>query len=314
MNILGERIMFKQCNIILISLVFLFMVCIIPIQVKAQDGPIEAEILPSQGSANTVILIRFKTLNVSVGDVQKADIFWDEYSIALNKDGLLGADGSYNYNLTVPSIPPLSDIGNHTIRVDSSIFNYGQISFSFNFTITEYVPSPEYLALNITYYSLLINFTDLLNSYNALLVNYSKTSADYATLVAEHSQLLLDYNSLSANLNSMTAIYNSISAQYNSLVTNYNNLGSVFSSLQTNYASLQQSFQSLSSNYNTLRTDYSSLNSTYSSLQSNYDSVLGQLAFDRNLNYIFIASTIILAISTFYFATRRPKPSSRTRY
>jgi hypothetical protein len=311
----------KQQRIIFTAIIFLFVAAIIPTQVKAQNGPIEAEILPSQGFANTTILIRFKTTNASVGDVQKADIFWDDYSIALNQDGLLGADGSYNYNLTVPSVPPLSDIGNHTVRVDSSIFNYGQISFIFNFTITEYVPSPEYLALNTTYYSLLTNFTDLLNQYNLLLINYSKISTDYAALVSEHSQLLLDYNSLSANYNSLTAIFNSLSANfnslsanYNSLLTNYNNLHSVFSSLQTNYTSLQQSFQSLSSDYNTLRTDYESLNSTYSNLQSNFDSLLGQLVFDRNLNYIFIASTIVLAITTFYFATRRPKSSSRTRY
>jgi hypothetical protein len=296
--------MFKPYKIILASLIFLSLAFMITAQVRAQGGPIEAEILPSQGSANTVILIRFKTINASVGGVQKADIFWDNYSIALNEDGLLGADGSYNYNLTVPSQPPLSNIGNHTIRVDSSIFNYGQASFAFIFTITEFVPSPEYLTLNNTYYSLLANFTDLLNNYNTLLTNYSKISTDYATLISQYSQLLLDYNSLSANYNSLTANFNSLSA-------NYNTLGIVFSSLQTNYTSLQQSFQSLSTNYNALRTDYDSLNSTYSNLQSDYDSVLGQLAFDRNLNYIFIASTIVLAISTFYFATRKPRLTGR---
>lgn len=304
---------YRSYQVTLASFIFLWLICVAVVHVNAQSGPIEAEILPSQGAANTVILIRFKTINASLGGVQKADIFWDNYSIALNEDGLLGADGSYNYNLTVPSQPPLSDIGNHTIRVDSSVFNLGQVSFSFNFTITEYIPSPEYLTLNATYYSLLINFTDLLNNYNALLVNYSKTSADYATLVGEHSQLLLDYNSLSANYNSLTANYNSLSANYNSLLANYNNLHSVFSSLQANYASLQQSFQSLSSNYNALRTDYDSLDSNYSSLTSSYDSVLGQLAFDRNLNYVLITSTIILAITTFLFATRRPKVPSRTR-
>jgi len=306
--------MLRQKWLTLTTLVFLFMIFIVPIQVRAQNGTIEAEVLPSQGSANTGILIRFKTVNASVGGVQKADIFWDNYSIALNRDGLLGADGSYNYNLTVPSQPPLSDIGNHTIRVDSSVFNYGQISFAFIFTITEFVPSPEYLTLNATYYSLLANFTDLLNSYNTLFINYSKISTDYATLVSEYSQLLLDYNSLSANYNALTANYNSLSANYNSLIANYNNLHSVFSSLQTNYTSLQQSFQSLSSDYNALKTDYDSLDSTYSSLKSNYDSVLGQLAFDRNLNYIFIASTIVLAVTTFYFATRKPRLTAKTRY
>lgn len=306
--------MLKLYRVMLASLIFLSLAFMITVQVRAQGGPIEAEILPSQGSANTAILIRFITINVSVGDVQKADIFWDNYSIALNEDGLLGADGSYNYNLTVPSQPPLSDIGNHTIRVDSSVFNYGQISFTFIFTITEYVPSPEYLALNDTYYSLFTDFNDLLMKYNTLLVNYSTISTDYATLVSEYSQLLLDYNSLSANYNSLTANYNSLSANYNSLFTNYHNLDIVLSSLQANYTTLQQNFQSLSSNYNALRTDYDSLNSTYSSLQSDYDSVLGQLIFERNLNYIFIASMVVLAVLTFYLATRKPRLTAKTRY
>jgi hypothetical protein len=306
--------MLKHHKFMLPILLFLFMIFIFPVRVRAQNGQIEAEILPSEGSANTVILVRFKTLNASIGGVQTADIFWDNYSIALNKDGVLGADGSYNYNLTVSSQPPLSDLGNHTIRVDSSVFNYGPITFTFSFAIIEFVPSPEYLALNASYYSLVANFTDLLNSYNALLVNYSMTSADYATLVSEHSQLLLDYNSLSANYNSLTALHNSLSANYNSLLTDYNNISQVFSSLQASYTSLQQSFQSLSSNYDVLRTDYDSLDSNYSSLRSSYDSLLGQLAFDRNLNYILIASTIVLAITTFYFATRRPKLGSKTRY
>jgi hypothetical protein len=306
MSVPRRKSMFKPYKVMLASLVLLSLVFTITAQVRAQGGPIEAEILPSQGSANTVILIRFNTINASVGGVQKADIFWDNYSIALNEDGLLGADGSYNYNLTVPSQPPLSNIGNHTIRVDSSVFNYGQVSFSFNFTITEFIPSPEYLTLNATYYSLLLNFTNLLNSYDALLVNYTTLANNNNDLLNNHTILLSNYNSLAAN-------YNSLLADYNALTSNYNNLHSVSSSLQTNYASLQQSFQSLSSNYGALRTDYDSLNSNYSSLRSSYDSVLGQLAFDRNLNYVLIASTIILAITTFFFATRRPKFPSRTR-
>jgi hypothetical protein len=306
--------MLKPYKFILASLILLYLTCITTVQVKAQGGPIEAEILPTQGSANTIILIRFKTINASIGNVQRADIFWDAFSIALNQEGVPGADGSYNYNLTVPSEPPLSDVGNHTIRADSSVFNYGQVSFNFTFTITEFVPSPEYVALNATYYSLLANYTSLLNTYNLLLANYSKISTDYATLISEHSQLLLNYNSLSANYNSLTANYNSLSANYNLLLTNYNNLHLIFNSLQTNYTSLQGSFQSLSSNYNALRNDYDSLGSNYSVLRSNYDALLGQLAFDRNLNYIFIASTIILAITTLYFATRKPKSAIKTRF
>ena len=152
------------------------------LQARAQDNSIEAEILPLQGNTNAIILLRFITKNATIGNVDKADIFWDDSTIALNQQGFQGADGSYNYNVTVPTQPPFSDIGNHTIRVDTFIFNYGQASFNFTFTITEFVPSFEYLALKATYNSLLANYTDLLNNYNQLLTNYTPLSTEY-----EHS-------------------------------------------------------------------------------------------------------------------------------
>lgn len=306
--------MFKPYKAILASLILLSLAGMTVIQVKAQDGPVESEILPSQGNANTTILARFRTTNATIGNVDKADIFWDDSNVALNQQGILGADGSYNYNVTVPTQPPFSDIGNHTIRVDTFIFNHGQASFNFTFTITEFVPSPEYLALNATYTSLLTNFTNLLNNYNQLLQNYSQTSADYAALLADHEQLLLDYNSISANVNSLTANYNSLSANYNSQLTNYNGLHQVFNSLLTNYTSLQRNLESLSSNYNSLTQDYNSLNSSYDNLRTNYDAAIGQLAFNRNLTYILTASTIILAVTSIYFATKKPNPALKTRY
>jgi len=305
---------FSPYKVVLTSLVLLSLICITIVPVRAQGSPIEAEILPSQGNANTSILIRFSTKNATIGNVDKADIFWDDVSIALNQQGALGADGSYNYNLTVPSEPPLSNVGNHTIRVSSSVFNYGPVTFNFIFMITEFVPSPEYLALNATYFSLLANYTGLLNSYDQLLSNYSKKSADYADLLNEQTQLLLNYNSLSANYNSLTANYNSLSANYNSLFTNYNNLHLSFSSLQANYSSLLGSLEFLSSNYNALRQDYDSLNSSYVSLKSDYGTALSQLALSRDLNYIFIVSTIILAVTTSYLVIRKQKSAPKTRY
>jgi hypothetical protein len=306
--------MFKPYKAVLTSLILLCLVSVIIFQTEAQDDQIESEILPSQGNAKTAILIRFRTKNATIGNVDKADIFWDNFTLALNRQGILGADGSYNYNLTVPSEPPLSDIGDHSIRLDSLVFNYGQVSFNFTFTIIEFVPSPEYIALNTSYYSLLANYTSLLSNYDRLLGNFSEMSTDYATLLTEHGQLLQDYNSLSANYNSLTANYNSLSANYNSLLTDYNSLDNVFSSLQTNYTSLQRSLESLSSNYGTMTQDYTALNSSYAGLRADYDAVFGQLAFSRNLTYVLIASTIILAVTSIFFATRKPNPASKPKY
>jgi methyl-accepting chemotaxis protein len=302
----------KPYKTLLATLVLLSLMGITVIHVKAQ-GPIEAEILPSQGSANTVILLRFSTVNASVGNVQTADIFWDDSNIALNQEGVLGADGSYNYNLTVPTEPPLSTVGNHTIRVDSTVFNYGPVSFNFTFNITEFVPSQEYLDLNATYNSLLANYTSLLDNYTQLLANFNETSTAYATLLIQANQLNQSYNTLIANYNSLIANYNSLAANYNQQEINYNSLQQTFTSLATNYTSLQNSLTSLTSNYNNLTENYNSLNQTYASLLSNYDAARNQLTFSTNLNYTLIATTITLAAIIIYLIILKPKTPTRTR-
>jgi hypothetical protein len=292
---------------LLVVFVFLFAINIIVFQVSAQDNAIESEILPSEGTASTDILIRFITRSAGIGNVDKADIFWDDFSILLNEQGVQGADGSYNYHLNIPTEPPLSDVGNHTIRVDSYVLNYGQVSFNFTFNVTEYIPSPEYVALNATYYSLLANHTDLLGNYSLLFTNYT-------TLLNEHNTLSLNYNSLLANFNSLVANYNSLSANYNSLLANSNNLQTSYASLVADYNSLQKNFESLSSNYTTLRADYDSLNSDYHSLRSDYDGLLGESAASRILNYVLIASTIALAVFSVYLWMRKPVVEGKKRY
>jgi hypothetical protein len=282
-------------------------------QAGAQGSPIEAEILPSQGTATTIIIVRFTTTNASVGKVQTADIFWDDTTVALNQQGVLGADGSYNYNLTAPTEPPLSNVGNHTIRVDSSVFNYGPVSFNFTFTITEFVPSPEYTALNATYNSLLTNYTNLLANYTQLLINFNETSKTYANLLSQANQLNLSYNTLLANYNSLIANYNSLVANYNSQEINYNSLQATFNALLTNYTSLQNSFQSLDSNYNALTQYYNALNTSYTSLTANYDAARGQQALSTNINYTLTTSTIILAAITIYLYIKKSKPPTKTR-
>lgn len=310
--------MVKLYKILMVSLVFLLTVNALAILAKAQDSEIKAEILPSEGTASTDILVRFHTRNVSIGNVDKADIFWDDFSIALNEQGVLGADGSYNYHLNIPTESPLSDVGNHTIRVDSYVSNYGQVSFNFTFNVTEYVPSPEYVALNSTYYSLLANYTDLLVNYTYLLANYSQLSTNYTTLSTDYAKLRNEQmallNSLSSSYNSLLADYTSLTTNYNSMLTTYNNLHLLYASFLMNYTNLQGNFNSLTSDYNTLRADYDSLESSYQSLKSNYNGQLGDLAASRNLNYILIASTITLAAITVYLIMRKPKPVTKTRY
>jgi hypothetical protein len=287
--------MLKPSKTLLVFFICLCLTGMIIVQARAQGGTFETEILPSQGNANTTIFLRIKTLNATVGPVDTTDIFWDNSSIALLQQGMLGADGSYNYNLTVPNQPPLSDVGNHTIQARANVSNFGSVTFDFTFTITEFVPSPEYLALNATYFSLLTNYTDLLGNFSVRTAEYTALLSNYTVLLGNLSLLLQNYNSLYANFNSLTL-------NYNTLIKNYEAL----SSLPGNYTLLQANFENLSSSYNALRKDYDSLNSSY-------DDVIGQFAFSRNLTYVFIASTIVLAVTTFYFATRKQKTGLSAR-
>ena len=303
--------MAKTWKILFPLLLILSLTFVATVQVKAQQQYpyINSEILPPQGGANTTITIRFTTTNTSVASVETADIFWDNNTIVLNQPGTIGADGSYNYNITVPNESPLSDVGNHTIRVDSTVAPYGAISFLFTFNITEFVPSPEYLALNDTYYSLLANYTNILGNYTQLSSSYGELSANYTTLLAEHNNDTLDYNTLISQYNALISNYNSLSASYNLL----SNLTTTYSSMSSTYTNLQANFQTLSANYTTLAQDYSVLNSSYTGLLSNYNGLAGQLDFSRNLNYALIIITIALALITVYYVYFKPKKPTKTR-
>jgi len=284
--------MIKPWKILLLTSLLLSLAFVTPIHVKAQDIPIEAELLPSQGGANTTILLRFTSTNSTFGNVQTADIFWDNSTIAFNAQGIQGANLAYNYNLTVPKEPPLSDIGDHAIRVDSTITGYGTVSFNFTFTVTEFVPSPEYIALNDTYTSLLTNYANILGNYTQLLSNFTELSANYTTLLAE-------YNNDTLNFNTLVSQYNVLSANYNSLSSAYNLLSTASANLTTLYGSLQA--------------DYQALNASYSNLAQNYrDLNAGQLAFSHNLNYILIIVIIPLAIVVVYLIFFKPKQNQKT--
>jgi hypothetical protein len=310
------RTMAKTWKILFQLLIILSLTFVATARVKAQQQypGITSEILPSEGGANTTIILRFTSnTTAGVGSVNPTDIFWDNNTIALNQAGTLGADGSFNYNITVPNESPLSNVGNHTIRVDSTVVPYGSVSFSFLFNVTQFVPSPEYLVLNDTYYSLLTNYTDVLGNYTQLLSSFAILSANYTTLLAEHNNDTLNLNTLISQRNVLNADFNSLSTNYILLSNSFGNLTNIYGSLSSNYAALQTNFQTLGSNYSTLSQDYSLLNSSYTGLISNYNGLVGQLDFSRNLNIALIIITIALAIITVYYVMIKPKRPTKLR-
>jgi len=48
-------------------------------------------------------------------------------------------------------------------------------------------------------------------------------------------------------------------------------------------------------------------------LKTNYDALLGELTASRNLTYIFIASTIVLAAATIFVVFRKPRITPRAK-
>jgi archaellum component FlaC len=277
------------------------------VRVHGQTDDIMAEILPVQGPANTTILIRFTSLNPNVSNVQTADVFWDNYTIGLNQQFVPGANGiSQNYNVTPPAFPPFSDLGNHTIRVDTSIVPFGPQTFLFTFNITTPVPSQDFLILNSTYYQLLANFADISGNFTQLQTSFDELSANYTELQQEHNNDTLNYNTLLAQYNVLYSDFNSLTANFNLISNNYANLNSTYDTLSSSYASLQASLQTLASNY-------VALNSSYTNLISNYNSVTAQLDQSRNINIILVIATIALLVITVYFAFLKTRTPVRQR-
>ena len=302
--------MVRPLKLLLLALLLLPLTSATLVHVNAQgvQDQIEYEILPSQGGANTPISLRFFSTNSSVQNVTSATIFWDGVNIPpLNQSGSLGADGAYYYNLTVPTEEPYSDVGNHTILVNSNILPYGEVNFTFTFNITTFVPSPEYQ-------NLLANYTALNESYTQLLANYTQfLYQNYTSLSQNYTNLLTSYNNEISQYTVLNSNFNALTASYNSLQTSYLNLATAANSTSSSYTSLQTDFQNLNASYVTLIQDYNQLNSSYAGLLSNYKSVANQLNVSRNLNYALIIITIAMAIIIVYLTILRPRKQQKTR-
>ena len=66
-------------------------------------------------------------------------------------------------------------------------------------------------------------------------------------------------------------------------------------------------YASLNSSYYELEDDCKELNSTYNALKANYDDLTVDFNTAKNLNYLFIITTIIFIATTAYLVLRKPK-------
>jgi hypothetical protein len=241
---------------------FMFLtLMLLVLNVSESSGQTGVILYPSNGSVSTDIL-----LEAYVPINSRNNIFWDDTAIALD-----ARRGQENYALVMhikaPNQHPYSDLGNHTVTVESFYWDGSDKVMYMNatFEITEYLPCDEWLALNATYYA-------LLDDYNALNASYYALQAQHNDLTNTYQELLGDYNTKLAN-----------------------------------YSSLSTSYESLCDNYDTLETNYNSLQSNNDELTTSYNALTGELATARNLSYVFTATTMILIATTVYFAVRKPK-------
>jgi hypothetical protein len=120
---------------------------------------------PSEGTVFTDI-----TLKAFVPINSKNNIYWDDSVIALYVP--VGQEHlPLTMQINCPNQHPYSDLGNHTITVESFYWDgeYKVMYLNTTFEIVEYYPCDEYLTLNATYYVLLADYDALNASYNAHL-------------------------------------------------------------------------------------------------------------------------------------------------
>jgi hypothetical protein len=146
----------------------------------------------------------------------------------------------------------------------------------------------ELLALNSTYYSLLVEHQSLLSQYDDLESQYEYLNATYTDLFQSYTQMLADYNFL---------LY-----EYDDLDDNYIILEDELETWQELYRVLEMAYNSLDSTHNSLKTDYEDL-------RSNLETSNLELSFAMDMNYVLLSIAIVFAVSTAYMLRRKSKAS-----
>lgn len=281
-------------------------------------------VYPTEGSVETEIFLQIRGLpDTGFYEWYYLYIFWDDMPLGTFPDN----SGTYNHWFDTYFSPLNSGdygaLGNHTVYFE--VWSAGRtvmyINASFIFTIVEYIPCSEYLALNATYYQLLANYTALNASYQNLMTQYNALSASYDDLLNQYNNLSDDYSNLLGSHNSLSSDYNELSTNYQSLNATYSDLNTRFQDLTTTQTQLQDDYEGLTGSYNSLQSIHNTLTSNYEQLQGNYtqlvflhnnlqsdrNSLSTDLTNYRNLTVAFIITSVVFLATTIYFARRKQK-------
>jgi len=184
-------------------------------------------VYPTEGNVTTDIFLQIRGLpGTQFYEYYYLYIFWDDILLGVFPDNSGTYDHYFDTHFSPPNSGNYSALGNHTVYFE--VWNAGRnamfINATFVFTITEYLPCPEYVALNATYAELLSNYTMLLNNYNSLVANHSKLNNDYTSLSANYYELFDSYEGLNSTYDNLRRNYDSLRSSYDTLATSYNAL------------------------------------------------------------------------------------------
>ena len=162
----------------------------------------------------------------------------------------------------------------------------------------------QYYELLDKYLELQESFSELNETYNNLLANLATLQFDLYGLNETYLALLADFTALQSNMYILNEMYNSLNNNYDILSGNYSQLQKNLEELNISYQtlySLNQTYYALINNYSQLKLSFDELNNSYQEHLLDYSE---QIENTRNLLYIFVATTAIFLIVTFYLSKR----------
>lgn len=270
------------------------------------------EVFPAEGNAHTDIFLKVRGLpGTGFYETYYLYLYWDSILLNVYPDNSRTYEHYFDIHFLPLNTENHSALGSHTVSFEvenaggNALFNA-----SFTFTITEYLPNAEYLALNATYYQLLANYTDLNDKYENLIAQYDVLSTAYSDLLNRYGNLTEIYTNYSELRNSFLALnssYSELDVTYQNLTREQSKLLVNYYDLAGSYATLESVHDALARNYVNLQGNYTDLVASHGDLQTEHGSLLSENTNYRNLTYVLIAVAVVLLATTVYYARRKPK-------
>jgi hypothetical protein len=269
---------------------------------------------PTKGNSKTDIFLQIRGLPGSgFYEVYYLYIFWDDTLLGVFPDNSQTYDHYFDTHFSPLNEGNYSAVGNHTVYFE--VWNYHRttmfINATFLFTIIQYLPNDEYLALNATYSTLLNSYNALNASYTALQAQYDVLASNYSSILASYNTLLLQYNGLLDDHTSLSDSYGTLASKFISLNSSCFIVSGNYQSLNVSYSNLQDAYNQLQVNFVNLQGNYNGLNMNYNNLETDYEALVSNANTTRNLEYVLVFLVIVLIALTVYLAMRKPTASTR---